>query len=81
MQQAYTEYLQSYVELDTRRTSVDLAGENYRVVNERYLNQLALITDMLDASSVKLDAELSEVDARINVAYTYYRMKYIAGTL
>lgn len=81
VQQAYTEYLQSYVELETRRTSVDLAGENYRVVNERYLNQLALITDMLDASSVKLDAELSEVDARINVAYTYYKMKYIAGTL
>lgn len=81
VQQAYTEYMQSYVELETRQTSVELADENYRVVNERYLNQLALITDMLDASSVKLDAELSEVDARINVAYTYYKMKYIAGTL
>ncbi len=81
VQQAYTEYMQSYVELETRQTSVELANENYRVVNERYLNQLALITDMLDASSVKLDAELSEVDARINVAYTYYKMKYIAGTL
>ncbi len=81
VQQAYTEYMQSYVELETRRSGAALAGENYRVVNERYLNQLSLITDMLDASSVKLDAELCEVDARINVAYTYYKMKYIAGTL
>jgi outer membrane protein TolC len=51
------------------------------VINERYINQLALITDMLDASNMKLDAELSEVDARINIAYAYYKMKYIAGQL
>lgn len=81
VQQAYTEYMQSYVELETQQQSVRLANENYQVVNERYLNQLSLLTDMLDASSVKLDAELSEVDARINVAYNYYKMKYIAGTL
>lgn len=81
VQQAYTQYLQSYVELETQQQSVKLAVENYRVVNERYLNQLSLITDMLDASSVKLDAELQEVDARINVAFAFYRLKYIAGTL
>ncbi len=81
VQQAYTQYLQSYVELETQRQSVKLAVENYRVVNERYLNQLSLITDMLDASAVRLDAELKEVDARINVAFAYYRLKYIAGTL
>ena len=81
VQQAYTQYLQSYVELETQRQSVKLAVENYRVVNERYLNQLSLITDMLDASAVRLDAELQEVDALINVAFAFYRLKYIAGTL
>lgn len=51
------------------------------MVNNRYLNQLALITDMIDATNMKLDAELGEVDARINIAYAYYKMKYIAGQL
>lgn len=81
VQAAYTNYLQSYVELETQQKSVQLARQNYEVVNDRYLNQLALITDMIDASNMKLDAELSEVDARISIAYAYYKMKYIAGQL
>lgn len=81
VQAAYTNYLQSYVELETQQKNVQLAQQNYQVVNDRYLNQLALITDMIDASNMKLDAELSEVDARINIAYAYYKMKFIAGQL
>lgn len=81
VQSAYTEYLQSYVELETQRKNVELANENYTVVNDRYLNQLALITDMVDAANMKLDAELSEVDARINIAYQYYKIKFVAGKL
>ena len=81
VQQAWTLYQQSYVDLDTQRKSVQLARQNYEVVNERYLNQLALITDMLDASNIRLNAELQEVDARINIVYAYYKMKFIAGTM
>lgn len=81
VQQAYTLYEQSFVTLDTQRKSVELAQQNYQVVNDRYLNQLALITDMLDASNILLNAELQEVDARVNIVYAYYKMKYIAGTL
>ena len=36
---------------------------------------------MVDASNLKLNAELNEVDARINIVYAYYRMKYIAGEM
>lgn len=81
VQTAHTNYLQSYVELETQQKNVQLAQQNYEVVNNRYLNQLALITDMIDASNMKLDAELNEVDARINIAYAYYKMKYITGQL
>ena len=81
VQQAYTLYQQSYADLDTQRKSVELARQNYQVVSDRYLNQLALITDMLDASNIRLNAELQEVDARINIVYAYYKMKYISGTL
>ena len=81
VQQAWTLYQQTYADLDTQRKSVQLARQNYQVVNDRYLNQLALITDMLDASNIRLNAELQEVDARINIVYAYYKMKYIAGTI
>ena len=81
MHEAWTLYQQSFADLDTQRKSVQLARQNYEVVNERYLSQMALITDMLDASNIRLNAELQEVDARINIIYAYYKMKYIAGTL
>lgn len=81
MHAAYTEYDQSYAELNTCIKKVELARQNYDVINDRYLNQLALVTDMLDASNTRLDAELGEADARIGIAYAYYKLKYVAGTL
>ncbi len=81
VQEAYTLYLQSYVDLRTQQKSVQLATQNYQVINDRFLNQLALVTDMIDAANVKLDAELGEVNARINIVYAYYKMKYVAGEI
>ena len=81
MQQAYTMHRQAFVELHTQQKSVELAQQNYNVVNNRYLNQLALITDMIDASNIKLNAELQEINARINIAYTYYNIRYVAGSI
>ena len=81
VQAAYVQYQQTYVELETQRKSVELAQQNYDVMNARYLSQLALVTDMVDASNLKLNAELNEVDARINIVYAYYRMKYVAGEI
>lgn len=81
MQQAYTLYRQSFVELRTQQKSVELATQNYQVVSDRYMSQMALITDMVDASNIKLNAELQEVDARIGTIYAYYKMKYIAGEI
>ena len=81
VQESWTFYEQSFADLETQRKSVQLARQNYEVVSERYLAGLALVTDMLDASSMKLQAELNEVDARINIAYARYRLKYVSGTL
>lgn len=59
----------------------ELATENYGVIENRYLNDLALITDMLDASNAKLSAELDVANARINVLFNYYRLMKAAGNL
>jgi len=78
---AYVLLQQAYVQLSTQEKSVELAVQNYGVINNRYLNDLALITDMLDASNSQLSAELLLVNARINVVYNYYKLQRAAGTL
>ena len=78
---AYIRLRQAYQQLDTQKKSVELAVQNYNVVNNRYLNDLALITDMIDAANSQLAAELMLVNARINVVYSYYNLKRTPGTL
>lgn len=58
-----------------------LADENYGVTENRYKNEMALLTDMLDASNTKLSADLGLVNARVNILYNYYKMKYLTHTL
>jgi outer membrane protein TolC len=77
----YTQYTQAFQMLETEEKNVELATENYRIVENRYNNQLALLTDMLDASTAKLDAEVRLVNARVNIIYYYYQLKYNSGTL
>ncbi len=52
--------------------SVRQARENYRIMRNRYFGQLSILTDLLDANSVLLDAELQLTTARARVIYTYY---------
>lgn len=81
VQAGYTNFLTAFTELKTQENSVRLADENYQVTGNRYQNDMALLTDMLDAGNMKLSADLGLVNAQINVIYNYYRMKYITHTL
>ncbi len=81
VQASYTNFQTSFSDLRTQEKSVELANQNYSVVDNRYKNDLALLTDMLDASNIKLSAELELVNARVNVIYNLFKMKYITHTL
>jgi len=76
---AYTKFKESFEKLTVYETSSRLANENYRIVNNRYLNELVLITEMLDASNTKLNAELQVVNAKLNVIYNYYKLQREIG--
>lgn len=78
---AQVKYMETYVELNTQQKSVELAHQNYAVIHDRYKNDMALITDMLDASNSKLEAELQLVNARINIVFNFYKLLYISGTI
>ena len=81
VQAGYVNFLTAFTDLRTQENSVKLADENYAVTSHRYKNEMALLTDMLDASNTKLGADLDLVNARINVVYNFYPMKYITHTL
>ena len=81
VQEGYVNFLTAFTDLRTQENSVKLADENYDVTENRYKNEMALLTDMLDASNMKLTADLGLVNARINILYNYYKMKYITHTL
>ena len=81
VQACYTNLLTSSVEVNTQEKQVELADQNYEVVKNRYDNDLALLTDMLDASNMKLSADMALVNARINMLYNYFKLKYITNTL
>ena len=61
--------------------SVKQANENYRIVYNKYKNNLAVMTDLLDASGVKLDAEMQLTTAKANVIYTYYQLLRLSGNI
>lgn len=81
MQADYTRYMEAYDEVATLEKNVQLAHENYTVIENRYRNDIVLVTDMLDASNQLLEAELQLANARINVMFNYYKMKNTSGNL
>lgn len=81
VKEAYIRFQEAFTIYDTQLKSLELATQNYLVINNRYLNELALITDMLDASNSKLNAELQVANARINIIFNYYKLKKTVGNL
>lgn len=81
VQKAYADYMQSYVELETSEKSLQLADENYERVHDRYMEQLVLVTDMLDAFNMKLEAELDVSAANAGIQYRLCCLHYATGIL
>jgi outer membrane protein len=77
---AYVKFKESFEKLTVYETSSRLADENYRIINNSYLNGLVLITEMLDASNTKLNAELQVVNAKLNTIYSYYKLQREIGS-
>lgn len=77
----YIRHKEALERVEALKLSVKQSEENYRIVQNRYLNQLSILTDLLDASSVRLDAELQLTVARTQVIYTYYELQRVCGNL
>ena len=78
---AYLRHQEALERVDALKLSAKQAEENYRIMRNRYLNQLAILTDLLDADNLRLNAELQLTTARTQVIYTYYELQRAAGKL
>lgn len=81
VKEANVRYRQSIDELAAMRKELNLASENYRRIINGYNQQLALITEVMDASNAKLAAELQLENAQSNIAFTYYQLLRTTGKL
>ena len=78
---AWLRHEESLEQVKTLELSVLQAKENYRIMQNRYFEQLSILTDLLDASNVMLEAELQLTRARTRVIYNYYRLQRACGRL
>lgn len=81
VREAYLHHEEAVEQVEALKLSARQADENYRIMQNRYLNQLAILTDLLDANSVRLDVELQLTAARTRVIYTYYQLLEACGAL
>lgn len=78
---AYVKHREAENRIKVLEESLAQSNENYRIVKNKYFNQLSILTDLLDANSVQLNAELQLTAAKTNAIYTYYQLQKISGNL
>ena len=81
VRRAWTRHREAVDRTGAMRLSIRQADENYRIMRNRYLNHLAILTDLLDAGSLRLDARLQYVTARTQAVYAYYELLRACGRL
>ena len=62
--QSYLKYKRSFDKVDVSRKSVEQADENYRIMQQKYDEQLATSTDLIDA-------EVSVLQAKTNLTNSF----------
>lgn len=78
---AYVKHKEAQDRIKSLEESLVQSNENYRIVKNKYFNQLAILTDLLDANTVQLNAELQLTAAKTNAIYTYYQLQKVSGNL
>lgn len=78
---AYIRHREALERVESLRLAEQQAEENYRIVRNRYLNQLSILTDLLDANGIRLQTELQLTAARAETVYTYYELLRACGNL
>lgn len=77
----YIKYREALSRISVNEKSVEQARVNYGIVNTKYLNQLSLLTDLLDADNLYQESRLNLVKAQTDSMVIYYHILYTSGNL
>lgn len=81
LQSYYTRYSEALTRISVNEHSIEQASVNYRIVNTKYLNQLSLLTDLLDADNLYQESRFNLVRAQTDALAIYYHILYASGNL
>ena len=74
-------YREALNRIEVNQKSIEQAKANYKIVSAKYFNQLALLTDLLDADNLFQETRYNLVDAETNAQLIYYRLLFTSGKL
>ncbi|MBO0951750.1 TolC family protein [Fibrella forsythiae] len=77
---AYNNYQLALEQQNVIRTAVTQARENYRLTESRFRNGLVGSTDLLEADSFLLQAQLNVINATVDAQLAYQRLLRATGT-
>ncbi|MEP7164129.1 MAG: TolC family protein [Ferruginibacter sp.] len=79
--QDYQNYLLSRKKIEVYQKALEQANENYRITNNKYVNSLVTLNDLLDADVLRLQAQLNIVSVRADALLAYKKILLTAGLL
>jgi outer membrane protein TolC len=79
--EAYQNILSLRKKIEVYQTAVEQAEENYKIVRNKFQNQLATTTDLLDADVAQLQARLNTAFAKADASVAYNKLLQTAGLL
>jgi len=74
-------YQEALDRIKVNEKSIEQARVNYKIVSAKYFNQLALLTDLLDADNLYQETRYNLVQAQTSAQFIYYSLLYTSGKL
>lgn len=78
---SYLGYTESTDRLATLEKGLQQASENYDLMNSRYKNSVALFSDLIDAQSYLLLAQINYAIGKADMQVAYYKLLKATGTI
>lgn len=79
--QSYHNYLLSTKRIDVYAKAIEQAEENYRITKNKFDNNLATTTELLDADTARLQAKLNYAASKADAVTAYKKLQQTAGVL
>lgn len=81
IREAYLQEQQALEAVQTALQNIVQSTESVRVIRSSYMNQESLLTDLLDAENILLEAKFSLTSAKVNVQLSHIRLLVKTGIL